>query len=133
MTARAVTRAYNARLRPLNLQATQFTLLVSIQRGGDVPIAALAEQLDMESSTLLRNLKVLETRGLIASGGGRGRRGRRLVLTDLGVRLLEQAAPIWVQAQADMTEAMGGEADTVRSALGQLETAALELEEGRQL
>ncbi len=128
MAARAVTRAYNDRLRPLNLQVTQLALLVSVQRADDAPIAALAERLDIEPSALLRNLKILEGRGLVASDGGPGRRGRRLSLTAAGFELLAQAAPVWEQAQADMANVIGEDFQQVRAALGRIEMAALRLE-----
>ncbi len=128
MAARAVTRAYNARLRPLNLQITQFTLLVSLAQGDDIPIEGLALRLDIEPSALSRNLKLLEARGLAASDGGRGPRGRRLVLTAAGERLLREATPIWAEVQADLARTLDGEADTVRAGLIRLEAAALELE-----
>lgn len=128
MAARAVTRAYNDRLRPLNLQVTQLALLVSVQRADDAPVAALAERLDIEPSALLRNLKILQARGLIASDGGPGRRGRRLRLTIAGAELLSQAAPVWGQAQADMAKGIGADFGEVRGALGRIESAALRLE-----
>jgi DNA-binding MarR family transcriptional regulator len=131
MAARAVSRVYNDRLRPLGLQTTQFALLVAIEKSGDAPVAALAEHLDTEPSALLRNLKVLETRGLVAGEGGRGRRGRRLHLTQAGATLVTQAQPIWVKAQADMTGAIGEDAAAVRAALGRIEAAALKLEAGQ--
>jgi DNA-binding MarR family transcriptional regulator len=130
--ARAVSRAYNARLRPLSLQLSQFALLVSIRRGEDFSIEKLAERLDVEASALLRNLKVLESGGLVQGEGGRGRRGRRLSLTETGARLLETAAPIWARTQADLTEAMGGAADEALATLARLETAAQQLERSRQ-
>jgi DNA-binding MarR family transcriptional regulator len=131
MTARAVSRAYNDRFRPLDLQGTQFSLLVAVNRAADVPIAALADHLGAEASTLLRNLKIMEARGLIAGGGGRGRRGRRLRLTPAGEALLARAMPIWLEIQADMTEALGDDFAAVHAALERLEAAALQLEQTR--
>ena len=128
MASRAVTRFYNARMRPLGLQITQFVFLVAISRSADFPIAAMAERLDIEPSALLRNLKLLEDKGLVVSTGGRGRRGQRLGLTDEGRKLLETAAPAWAQAQAELRQALAVHADEVLSMLKRLEAAALGLE-----
>lgn len=128
MASRAVTRLYNARMRPLGLQITQFVLLVAISRSADFPIATMAERLDIEPSALLRNLKLLEDKGLVVSTGGRGRRGRRLGLTDEGRKLLETAAPAWARAQAELRQALAVHADEVLSMLKRLEAAALGLE-----
>jgi DNA-binding MarR family transcriptional regulator len=126
--ARAVTRALNQRLRPLDLQITQFILLGAVARQGDRSIASLAEEVCVEPSALLRNLKVLEDRGLVASLGGRGRAGRKLHLTASGQALVQHAMPIWRRAQDDLAAALGAEAQQTREALVRLERAALRLE-----
>ena len=128
MTARAVTRAFNTRLRPLNLQITQYTLLAAISMDGDRSIAALADALDLEPSTLQRNLKLLENRALLTLKGGQGRKGRRLAITPAGLALLEAGVPIWTKIQADFAAILGGRAEQTRAALAALERAALRLE-----
>lgn len=127
MTARAVTRAFNARLRPLDLTITQYILLGTLTQAPDLSVANLADRLDLEPSALLRNLKLLEGRGLIEGQGGRGPKGRRHGVTAAGQALLEAGVPIWRQIQADLSQALGGQADEVRSALASLEHAALTL------
>ena len=127
-TARAVTRAFNLRLRPVNLNISQFILLGVIARGVDRSVAAMAEEIDLEPSALLRNLKLLEDRGLVAITGGRGRRGRRIAITQVGLDLITSGVPIWVKAQSDLARALGGSADATRAALADLEQAALALE-----
>ena len=128
MTARAVTRAFNARLRPLNLQITQYTLLAAISMDGDRPIAALADELDLEPSTLQRNLKLLADRGLLTIEGARGRKGRRLNVTPAGLALLEAGVPIWTKIQTDFTTILGARAEQAHAALAALQRAALRLE-----
>jgi len=131
MTARAVTRAFNTRLRPLNIQITQYTLLAAISMGGARSIAALADALDIEPSTLQRNLKLLESRGLLEIEGGRGRNGRRFKVSPAGFALLEAGVPIWTRLQADFAALLGGHAEQTRAALAALERAALRLEKSR--
>lgn len=125
--ARAVTRAFNQRLKPLNLQITQFILLGAIAREGDRSIAALADDVGVEPSALLRNLKVLEERGLVNNSGGRGRGGRKLSVTDAGRALIADSMPAWRQAQSDLAALLEGRADETREALVRLERAALAL------
>lgn len=127
-TARAVTRAFNARLRPLNIQITQYILLGAVAQDPDRSMAALADDMDLESSALSRNLSLLVERGLLSGPQGRGRNGRRLTITPQGVDLLEAGVPIWMQIQADLTVALDGRADETRAALTALETAALNFE-----
>ena len=79
--ARAVTRMFNQRLRPMGLNISQYVLLGVIAAGRTGSVAQMADEVGVESSALLRNLKLLEAKGLVASAGGRGRNGRRLTLT----------------------------------------------------
>lgn len=126
--ARAVTRAFNQRLKPLNLQITQFILLGAVAREGERSIAALADDVGVEPSAVLRNLKILEERGLVNNSGGRGRGGRKLRVTEAGRALIAGSMPVWRQAQADLAALLDGRADETREALVRLEQAALALE-----
>ena len=80
--ARAVTRAFNQRLKPFGLNISQYVLLGVIARGEHGSVAAMAEEVGVEPSALLRNLKLLESRGLVAGDrgqlGGGERRGHRI-------------------------------------------------------
>lgn len=126
--ARAVTRAFNQRLRPLNLQITQFILLGAIARSGDRSIAALADEVGVESSAVLRNLRLLQERGLVTNDGRRGRSGGKLQATPAGRLLIGRSLPAWRQAQADLAALLDGRADETRETLLRLEKAALTLE-----
>lgn len=126
--ARAVTRAFNLRLKPLGLNISQYVLLGVIARDEHRSIAAMAEEVGVEPSALVRNLKLLEARGLVAGEGGRGRGGRQLAVTPAGADLINMTIPAWRQAQADLAAQLDGDADETRQALVRLERAALALE-----
>src|SRR5215472_7862470 len=84
MAARAVTRAYDSALRPIGLRATQLSILVAVAIDGAISIAALAEFLGMDRTTLTRNLRPLQKQGLIAIGPEGWRRSRVLEITTKG-------------------------------------------------
>lgn len=126
--ARAVTRAFNQRLKPFGLNISQYVLLGVIARGEHRSVAAMAEEVGVEPSAMLRSLRLLEDRGLIAGEGGRGRAGRRLAVTESGVALIWDSVPAWRQAQTDLAALLDGRADETREALMRLERAALVLE-----
>jgi DNA-binding MarR family transcriptional regulator len=130
--ARAVTRAFNQRLKPFGLNISQYVLLGVIARGEHRSVAAMAEEVGVEPSALLRNLRLLEDRGLIAGEGGRGRAGRRLAVTEAGVALIWESVPAWRQAQTDLAALLDGRADETREALVRLERAALALEKAER-
>lgn len=93
--ARAATRAYDAALKPLGLTSGQYTLLVSLARPEPPPLQTLAEELAMDRTTLIANLKPLERRGLVGSVVPDGGRVRHLALTPEGWALLARAVPVW--------------------------------------
>jgi DNA-binding MarR family transcriptional regulator len=99
MAARAVTRAYDEMLRPTGLRATQLALLVAVATGEASSIAALAQVLGMDRSTLTRNLGPLQSEGLVAIGEEGWRRSRSLEITRKGRARLSEALPVWKKAQ----------------------------------
>jgi DNA-binding MarR family transcriptional regulator len=107
--ARAITRAYEAKLRPLGIRATQFSLLTLILGHGKIGIGALAEVSATERSTLSRNLALLEVSGLIAIEPGDDARERTIRVTRKGTNLVEKALPVWREAQAAVAALIGSE------------------------
>ena len=110
MAARAVTRAYDEALRPTGLRATQLSVLVAVATGEAASIAALAQLLGMDRSTLTRNLGPLEKEGLITVGAEGWRRSRALEVTRKGQSRLREALPLWKKAQ-DMLKSRLGSSD----------------------
>jgi DNA-binding MarR family transcriptional regulator len=124
MTARLLSRAYEAALRPLGLKIPQFGILGSIAHGAMVSETALADSLGLERTTLVRNLKTLSDKGWIepAPGDGRGQRHR---LSPAGQAVLEAAIPLWEQAQREVEGRLVGQSpDEIRSSMRALRKAA---------
>lgn len=122
-TANALLRAYNEWMKPVDLEMAQFSTLSAILQGDAQSIGELADVLGVERTTLVRNLKVLEKRGLIVVAA---RNQRRLThtLTPEGARTLALALPLWEQAQAAMEQALGPPKERdVRDALRDLRRA----------
>ena len=105
--ARRVTQLFDDALRPVELRATQFTLLTAVHNLGPIPIRQLAERLVMDRTTLTRNLQLLERRQLLLIESGNDRRVHEVSLTDAGATLLARAYPYWKKAQDRVTAAMG--------------------------
>ena len=99
-TARRVTQIYDRHLEPFGLTAAQFGLIAQLRDHTGISIGALAERLVMDATTLSRNLKPLERRGLVAfAPDARDRRARKLKLTEDGHAALKAAAGGWAAAQ----------------------------------
>lgn len=97
--ARAITRIFEARLRPHGLRATQFSVLAVLAIKGTTRMKELARILDLERTTLTRIAGVLESKGFLATGESDDARARPLELTAAGRAALEAALPAWREAQ----------------------------------
>jgi DNA-binding MarR family transcriptional regulator len=107
VAARVVTRIYDEALRPVRLRATQFALLVALGTDGVMSIAALAKTMAMDRSTLTRNLRPLETEGLVARGDEGWRRSKAVQITAKGRGRLRQGLPLWQSAQSQVMRRLG--------------------------
>lgn len=106
--ARQVTRRYDAVLKPVGLSLSQFSILAAVGAASPVSLGPLAAHLGMDRTTLTRDLKPLERRGLLTSlTHSTDRRQRPLALTDAGETLLRAALPLWANAQRDSLERLG--------------------------
>ena len=88
-------------------EATQFTLLATLERQGELPLTQLAEALVMDRTTLTRNLKPLIARGLVQDSPEADRRVRRLSLTPAGRAVLAEALPLWQAIQSRFVAGVG--------------------------
>lgn len=105
--ARAVSRHYDKFARRVGMTAAQFSVLVAIRHASQVTMSELAEFLSMERTTLVRNIALLERKGLvISSSAGKGKSYR---LADKGEQLLQEAVPLWRKAQSDVMKELGEE------------------------
>ena len=120
--SRIVTRVYDDALRPLGITASQYTLLAQLAARDGITAVEIGQELDIEKSTLSRNLKRLLVLGHIVMDPPAGRRGRGLHLTSKGQSILADAYPVWRGAQDRAVAAMGVQSrDVLDGLLGQAE------------
>jgi DNA-binding MarR family transcriptional regulator len=107
--SRIITRLYDDAMRPLGITASQYTLLAQLASRDGITAVEIGHELDIEKSTLSRNLKRLLALGMIIMDPPAGRRGRGLHLTAKGQVVLKDAFPVWQAAQARSVAVMGVE------------------------
>jgi DNA-binding MarR family transcriptional regulator len=100
-------------MRPLGITASQFTLLTQLAQQDSITAVEIGFSLDIEKSTLSRNLKRLLALGLIIMDPPAGRRGRGLHLTSKGQAVIRDAYPVWMEAQQRATTVMGSQSRTM--------------------
>lgn len=105
--SRIITRLYDDAMRPLGITASQYTLLAQLASRDGITAVEIGHELDIEKSTLSRNLKRLLALGMIIMDPPAGRRGRGLHLTPKGQVVLKDAYPVWQAAQQRTVGVMG--------------------------
>lgn len=97
--SRAITQFYDEQLEPSGLKITQYSLLNHLKRLGPLTMNELSHAIRLERTTLVRNLKLLEKRGLVSMNTEKNSQARLVHLTEEGLKSLERAIHYWNQAQ----------------------------------
>jgi DNA-binding MarR family transcriptional regulator len=96
LAARRITQFLESRMANSCLTVAQFGLMTHVAAASDETLGALAARTGLDQSTLSRNLRGLETDGLVEIAVVNADMRRRSVwLTEAGARRLEAALPIW--------------------------------------
>ena len=106
---RVVTNLYDDALRPLGLKVSQLNILVVTARLGLARPAQVCDILQLDASTLSRNVKPLHAHGWLQVVPEEDARAQPFRLTPKGKRLIEKAVPAWKEAQRQATELLGDE------------------------
>ena len=125
---RRLTRIYDAHLSAQAIKVTQYSLLANAARG-ERTLSEFAAKLEMDRSTLSRNLVPLVAQGWISIAVGADTRSRSISVTAAGRRKLRATLPLWRKAQCEVEAVLGkasiGELHReIERALGALPTSS---------
>ena len=104
---RRVSLVYDHAMAECGLKITQYSLLSHVEKLGPITQTDLAKAMGMDSSTLSRNLRPLESAGWVAVHAGDDARSHALSLTASGRKKRTQAQTLWKQAQLQLNETVG--------------------------
>ena len=104
---RTVTNIFDDALRPLGAKVSQLNVLTVVAKHGPVSPGEVAKRLNMEKSTLSRNVDRMRAHGWLKVSSGDSGRQQILQVGPAGRKLIQEALPLWKKAQAE-TEAMLG-------------------------
>jgi DNA-binding MarR family transcriptional regulator len=108
MANRVVTKVYDDALRPLGLTVTQLSMLVVAEERGLIRQSEVGTELQLDDSTLSRNLERMRARGWLEEVSGDDARVHSHRLTEAGRALLDKAIPAWRGAQGEARRLLGG-------------------------
>ena len=118
---RMVTAIYDGALANAGLKTSQFSVLVSVANRKQARPAELIKHLQLDESTLSRNVERMCARGWLRLVQDADRRSHLIEVTGKGLGLIRKCLPAWQKAQAEVSRRLGK--DTVaelRSALRKL-------------
>ena len=108
--SRGITQLYDGAMGASGLKVTQLPILVGLGADGGLSISTLADALALDRTTLTRNLRVLEERGLVSTRESPGdARVRIASLTPEGSRVLSGALVRWGEIQRSVEERFGSD------------------------
>jgi DNA-binding MarR family transcriptional regulator len=107
--SRKVSQHFDRIVADAGLKTTQYSLLSNIVQYGPVHPGDLAAQLEMDASTLTRNLQPLVAQGWVEVGPGDDGRSRFVTATALGREKRTHAQRDWKRAQVAFNARLGDE------------------------
>jgi DNA-binding MarR family transcriptional regulator len=105
-TARAVSRKYDAGLRPAGIRVTQYSILSLLKHCGELRQQDLALQASLEETSVTRTLQPLLEQGWIETRSGNDRRERFVKLTPAGRAKIAEVRPVWAKVQKQLQKSL---------------------------
>ena len=130
---RCLSRHYDAYTAAAGLKTTQYSLVSAILRQEPVQPSALAASLNLDASTLTRNLRPLIEHGWIDVLPGTDARSRQIVTTAAGRAVRLEAQHYWRAAQKALIERLGADSVVALHALLDQVLAAFAADESAQV
>ena len=105
----ALTAFYDKQLDSLGITVKQYCLLNNLNKLQEANTSELAQKVNLERSTITRNLKILISKGWIYDKAKPGQRAHKYSLTDEGIAIHKKASELWQLAQQQTEDIIGKE------------------------
>lgn len=118
---RMVSAIYDGALANAGLKTSQFSVLVSVANRKQARPAELIKHLELDESTVSRNVERMCARGWLRLVPDADRRSHLIEVTDKGQALIRKCLPAWQKAQTEVSRRLGTDSVAeLRSALRKL-------------
>jgi DNA-binding MarR family transcriptional regulator len=115
---RIVSAIYDGALASAGVKTSQFTVLIAIANRESVRPSELTRLLQLDESTLSRNVDRMCAKGWLRLAPDADRRSHLIEITDKGQTLIGKCLPAWQEAQEKVSKWLGAESiAALRSAL----------------
>jgi DNA-binding MarR family transcriptional regulator len=107
IVARSVSAIYDQAMASHDVTVAQVNLLATLGEVGPCPPRKLGEVLQLERSTVSRNLELLIQKGLVEAVSWDAKGIREVILTEAGNEKIEAVLPDWRAAQKQAARLLG--------------------------
>jgi len=107
MLGRTVTSLYDHALEEHGVSIAQVNLMAALGKMGPCSPARIGEVLQLERSTVSRNLSLLMKHGLVEAVSANAKGVREVALTSSGRKKIEAVMPAWRRAQQEAANLLG--------------------------
>lgn len=107
MIDRVINGIYDEALRPFGLTASQMNILHMTAESGVARAADMCRTLQLDTSTISRNVDRMRKKGILKVVAGGDARSRPFEVTEEGRQLLERADAAWRVAQDTAAKRLG--------------------------
>ena len=97
-----LTKIYNSALIKVDLKITQFSTLKNIQKLGKTNIRVLSSELELDRTTVLRNIEKLIKMDLVSYKYENDDKNKIIQLTTIGINKLREAVIIWEETNTNI-------------------------------
>ena len=104
---RVVSNIYDDALRPFGVKISQGNILILTGKMGVASPGKVCEYLQLDISTLSRNVELMRKKGWLEDVPGEDARCHPFRLTKEGKRLIDKVIPAWEKAQAEAKLLLG--------------------------
>lgn len=105
-SAKAISDIYNNALKKADMTVAQYYILINLERMGRSNITHWAERVGLDRSTMIRNIKLLQSKDWIDEAEGHG---KQFELSEKGRKNLSEAKIIWENTQREIERLIGKE------------------------
>ncbi|WP_418005255.1 MarR family winged helix-turn-helix transcriptional regulator [Mycobacterium sp. PDNC021] len=107
LLGRAVTSLYDHALEGHGVSIAQVNLMAALGKAGPCSPARIGEVLQLERSTVSRNLGLLMKHGWVEAVSANAKGVREVALTSSGRKKIEAVMPEWRRAQSEAADLLG--------------------------
>ncbi|HWZ31695.1 MAG TPA: MarR family winged helix-turn-helix transcriptional regulator [Bryobacteraceae bacterium] len=106
-SSRIISKIYEKEMRGAPIRGPQFSLMIVIAKRGTETITGLARLIGADRTTLTRNLKQLERKGVVQISAGNNHRTKAVRLLPAGEKAVRASIQHWKKAQTKVVNALG--------------------------